>query len=116
MTNISVPAANLLKISTALLENADYDKMYEIAHAVARNPALLKDFADNPEAAAYRINGFKVPPGFHMHVGDGLNVYYPAEGDALSQVGNQEENTAWSRIEVRAGYGPMSCIICLWCS
>ncbi len=115
-TTVSVAASDLLRISMAALDKIDYAKMYEIAETVARNPALLDDFKANPEAAAKKINGFQGPPGFHMHIVDSSNTYYPAEADALSQVSSQKTNATWSRIEVRAGYETIACVICFWCS
>ncbi|MGO7910672.1 hypothetical protein ACC702_03720 [Rhizobium ruizarguesonis] len=113
--NVSVPAASLYKVSMAVLEKLDYGKMQEIAQAVAENPSLLSDFTSDPEKTAKKINGFEVPQGFHMHVADGANAYYPPEDDALSQISGQEDHAVWSRIEVRAGYGMYACIVCLWC-
>ncbi len=112
---VSVSASDLLKMSTSALPQLDYAKMYEVAKAVADNPSLIAEFDADPEAAAKKINGFQVPPGFHMHIADGENSYHPPEDDALSQISGQVDESVWSRIEIRAGVGAMACIVCLWC-
>ena len=113
--HVTVAGNDLLAISTAALSQISYSDMHEIAKAVAGNPSLLADFAADPAAAAHQINGFRAPAGFHIHVADAENRYYPAEDDALAQISTQPDAVLWSRIEVRAGFGPMACIVCLWC-
>lgn len=61
------------------------------------------------------MNGFVPPDKFHMHIVDSENNYYPKEDDALSQLKSQDVDSTWTRIEVRAGYADIACIICLWC-
>lgn len=112
---VKVPATNLLKMSLLALDKLDYARMYEIAEAVAKNPARIADFDANPEAAARKINGFQLPPGFHMHIVDAANTYHPAEDDALTQIAGGTPGEAWSRIEVRAGYENFACIVCILC-
>lgn len=113
---VSIGAEDLVKISAASIGKVDIELMFDIAKSVAENPALLDKFDRNPEAAAYAINGFVVPPGFHMHIVDGNNHYHPAEADALSQISSKDGGQTWTRIETRAGYANIACVICLWCS
>lgn len=113
---VTIAMPDLIQMSSALLENVDYAKMYEIAETVAKNPALIADFDRDPIAAAKKINGFEPPAPFHMHVVDASNVYHPKEDDALSQISGKPAGAAWTRIEVRAGFATIACIICLWCS
>jgi hypothetical protein len=112
---VSVQISDLVQVSLPALAGADYVKMYEIAAAVSKNPALAVDFDADPLAAAQKINGFVPPPGFHMHIVDGNNVYHPKENDALTQISTKSGGVAWTRVEVRAGVDNMACIICVWC-
>ena len=88
---------------------ADYAKMQEIAKAVYENPSLLADFERNPSAAAFTINGFVVPEGFHIHIADAQNKFYPGEEHGIF---GDEAKDAWDRVEVRAGYKTFSLVAC----
>jgi hypothetical protein len=113
---VSIAPLDLLKMSQVVLDWVDYAKMYEIAEAVSKNPALINEFDRDPIAAAKKINGFEPPAPFHMHIVDGNNVYHPRENDALSQISEKDAGTTWTRIETRAGFATIACVICLWCS
>ena len=88
---------------------ADYSKMREIAKAVYENPALLADFERDPTAAAYAINGFRIPEGMHIHIADANNNFTPAEEPGIF---GDEARDSWDRIEVRAGYKTFSLVGC----
>jgi hypothetical protein len=88
---------------------ADYSKMREIAKAVYENPALLADFERDPAAAAFKINGFRVPEGMHIHIADANNNFIPAEEPGIF---GDESRDSWDRIEVRAGYKTFSLVGC----
>jgi hypothetical protein len=88
---------------------ADYTKMTEIAKAVYDNPRLLKDFERDPSAAAFAINGFRVPEGMHIHIADAENNFTPAEEPGIF---GDERRDSWNRVEVRAGYKTFSLVAC----
>lgn len=113
MTNIALDANSVIKASFASLQEVEYSKLFEIAKHVKEN-GEISQFEANPVAYASSLNGFTPPPGFHMHIVDSNNNYHPAEDDAISQL-NSTQGEHWTRIEVRAGYSDIACIICLWC-
>lgn len=92
-----------------VIANADYAKMREIAKAVYENPALLADFERDPAAAARAVNGFEVPQGFHIHIADADNNFYPAEEHGRF---GAEGEQRWDRVEMRAGYKTFSLVGC----
>lgn len=92
-----------------VIASADYAKMTEIARAVYENPSLLADFERDPEGTAYKINGFIVPQGFHIHIADADNKFYPAEGPGIF---GAESRDQWDRMEMRAGYKTFSLVGC----
>lgn len=114
MPGITVDASSLLKSSFSALGNVDYAKMFEIAKVVKEKNEISK-FEGDPSGYSRAVNGFEPPPGFHMHIVDAKNNYHPAEADATSQLGAQQKAENWTRVEVRAGYEDIACIICLWC-
>ncbi|MCU6401182.1 hypothetical protein KW811_22110 [Enterobacter quasiroggenkampii] len=114
MATLTVNASALLVNSFASLQQVDYSKLFEIAKAVKDNNQI-SEFEQNPEGYSNNINGFVVPEGFHMHIVDKDNKYYPEEDDALNQLIKNASSESWTRIEVRAGYKDLACIICLWC-
>ncbi len=92
-----------------VIATADYAKMREIAKAVYENPALLSDFERDPAEAARKINGYEVPAGFHIHIADASNKFYPTEEHGRF---GDEESEKWDRIEMRAGYKTFSLVSC----
>ena len=92
-----------------VIAKADYAKMREIARAVYEKPSLLSDFERDPAAAARAINGFEVPAGFHIHIADADNKFYPAEEHG--RFGAEGEDK-WDRVEMRAGYKTFSLVGC----
>ncbi|WP_460952592.1 hypothetical protein AB6N16_08065 [Pseudomonas marginalis] len=113
MSGLTVNASALLSTSFVLLQNIDYEKLFEIAKIVKDNDDIAK-FGSDPLAYSKAVNGFVPPAGFHMHVVDSNNKYYPSEDDAQSQL-SANANTTWTRIEVRAGYSDIACLVCFWC-
>jgi len=99
--SIAVRARDLVK--------ADYVKMQGLAKAVYENPALLAEFERDPAAAALKINGFVVPEGFHIHIADAENKFYPPEDKGIF---GDETKGSWDRVEVRAGYKTFSLVAC----
>ena len=91
------------------LRQLDRGLMTEIARAVYDNPTLLAEFERAPEATAARINGFTVPPGFHLHLADADNRLYPAEEAGTFGAADRSE---WARMEFRAGYKTVSLVAC----
>jgi hypothetical protein len=91
------------------LASVDQKKMREIARAVYEDRSLLAAFDHDPEAAARSINGFEVPKGFHLHIADDQNRFYPAEEYGLF---GSDGNDDWSRVEIRAGYRTISLVMC----
>ena len=83
--------------------------MREIAKAVYENPSLLEEFERDPEGTAYKINGFVVPEGFHIHIADANNKFYPAEDPGRF---GAEGVDRWERVEMRAGYKTFSLVGC----
>lgn len=114
MANLTVNASALLYSSFSSLQQVDYSKLFEIARVVKEKDELVK-FGENPGEYSKIVNGFSPPEGFHMHVVDKDNKYYPEEDDALSQLMSNADTENWTRIEVRAGYKDIACIVCLWC-
>jgi hypothetical protein len=92
-----------------VIATADYAKMREIAKAVYENPALLAEFERDPAEAARKINGYEVPAGFHIHIADADNKFYPAEQHGIF---GAEESEKWDRVEMRAGYKTFSLVSC----
>jgi len=92
-----------------VIATADYEKMREIAKAVYENPSLLADFERDPAEAARKINGFEVPAGFHIHIADADNNFYPAERHGVLGAEGEEK---WDRVEMRAGYKTFSLVGC----
>ena len=88
---------------------ADYAKMREIAKAVYDDPSLLAAFERDPAAAAFAINGFKVPEGMHIHIADAQNRFIPSEEPGIF---GDESLESWNRVEVRAGYKTFSLVAC----
>jgi hypothetical protein len=93
----------------SVIATADYAKMREIAKAVYENPALLADFERDPAEAARKINGFEVPAGFHIHIADADNNFYPKEEAGIFGAEGEEK---WDRVEMRAGYKTFSLVGC----
>lgn len=113
MPTIALDASSVLRTSFTSLQEVEYAKLFEIAKNVKEKGEISKFEAD-PIGYSNSLNGFAPPAGFHMHIVDSSNNYHPSEDDALSQLSSgQKEN--WTRIEVRAGYADIACIICLWC-
>jgi hypothetical protein len=96
--------------SVPAFTRADYVKMREIAKAVHDDPSLLAEFAGAPEATARAINGFVPPAGYHIHIADADNRFYPAEEKGRFGDADRDE---WSRIEFRAGYKTFSLVGCM---
>ena len=92
-----------------VIASADYGKMREIAKAVYENPALLEEFERDPEGTAYKINGFVAPAGFHIHIADADNRFYPAEDPGKFGAEGRDQ---WERVEMRAGYKTFSLVGC----
>jgi hypothetical protein len=92
-----------------VIASADYGKMREIAKAVYENPALLEDFKRDPEGTAHRINGFVAPEGFHIHIADADNKFYPPEDPGIFGAEGRDQ---WDRMEMRAGYRTFSLVGC----
>jgi hypothetical protein len=92
-----------------IIATADYGKMREIAKAVYENPSLLAEFERDPAAAARKINGFEVPAGFHIHIADADNKFYPSEEPGIF---GAESSEKWDRVEMRAGYKTFSLVGC----
>ncbi len=92
-----------------VIATADYGKMREIAQAVYENPSLLADFERDPAGTAHKINGFVVPDGFHIHIADAENNFYPAEEPGIF---GAEGRGNWERVEMRAGYKTFSLVGC----
>ena len=92
------------------MTSKEIGQMREIAKAVYENPALLADFARDPEATAKSINGFTPPAGYHIHVADENNKLYPAE--EAGRFGAADLND-WSRVEFRAGHKTFSLVVCM---
>jgi len=92
-----------------VIATADYAKMREIAKAVYDDPSLLADFERDPAEAARKINGFEVPEGFHIHIADADNKFYPAEEHGRFGAEGEER---WDRVEMRAGYKTFSLVGC----
>ncbi len=88
---------------------ANIRKMREIAKAVYDNPALLSEFERDPNGTAEKINGFVTPQGFHIHLADDANRFYPAEE---AGVFGSEERDGWERLEIRVGYRTFSVVGC----
>ena len=94
----------------ALVVSKDHmAQMREIAKAVYEDRALLADFEQDPEGTAFKINGFKVAEGFHIHIADSENRLYPAEEPG--KFGSEEAST-WDRVEFRVGYKTFSFVEC----
>ena len=49
----------------------------------------------------HKINGFVVPEGFHIHIADADNKFYPAEDPGIFGAEGRDQ---WDRVEMRAGY------------
>ena len=92
-----------------VIASTDYGKMREIAKAVYENPALLSEFESDPAGTAHKINGFVVPEGFHIHIADADNKFYPAEDEGIFGAEGREQ---WDRMEMRAGYKTFSLVGC----
>lgn len=92
-----------------VIATADYGKMREIAQAVYENPSLLADFERDPAGTAHKINGFVVPDGFHIHIADADNNFYPAEEPGIF---GAESRDKWERVEMRAGFKTFSLVGC----
>jgi len=95
--------------SARVIASADYGKMREIARAVYENPSLLADFERDPAGTAHKINGFVVPEGFHIHIADADNKFYPAEEPGIFGAEGRDQ---WDRVEMRAGYKTFSLVGC----
>jgi len=95
-------------MSIQTLTSVDYARMREVAKAVYEDTKLFDAFLENPEGVAHSL-GFDVPEGYHLHIADAENRLYPAEEAGAF---GSEDNTAWSRLEVRAGYKTISLVMC----
>lgn len=114
MPNLTVNASALLSSSFVSLQQVDYSKLFEIAKVVKDKDDFVA-FGNDPNSYSKSVNGFSPPEGFHMHVVDSKNKYHPEENDALNQLLSNANTENWTRIEVRAGYKDIACIVCLWC-
>jgi hypothetical protein len=93
----------------SVIASADYGKMRGIAQAIYENPALLGEFERDPAGTAYKINGFVVPEGFHIHIADADNKFYPAEEPGIFGAEGRDQ---WDRVEMRAGFKTFSLVGC----
>ena len=91
------------------------EKGYEMDRRLKADPALLAEFIENPEEISRREVGIELPEGFHCHFVDENNVYYPPEGDALSQLSLGSDGRLWSRVEIRTAVGPGCFLFCGVC-
>jgi len=91
------------------------EKGYEMDRRLKADPALLAEFIENPEEISRREVGIELPEGFHCHFVDENNVYYPSEGDALSQLSLGSDGRLWSRVEIRTAVGPGCFLFCGVC-
>ena len=98
------------KIQGFVVTESDYVKMQEIAKAVYENPSLLSKFEQDPEKAAFEINGFVPPKGAHIHIADAQNKLYPSEEEGKF---GAEDRPAWARTEIRVGYKTFSLVGCV---
>jgi hypothetical protein len=92
-----------------VIASANVRKMREIAKAVYDNPALLLEFERDPSGTAERINGFMTPEGFHIHIADSSNRFYPPEEDGVF---GADDHDRWERLEIRVGYRTFSLVGC----
>ena len=102
-------ATENIEYGAGVIASADFGKMREIAKAVYENPSLLEEFERDPEGTAYKINGFVVPEGFHIHIADANNKFYPAEDPGRF---GAEGVDRWERVEMRADYKTFSLVGC----
>ena len=86
--------------------NVDFAKLYALGPQLVTNPALLEESKKTPEAVAKREVGLSLPLGVHLHFIDQDSNYFPAEGDAISQLNSHKStSSAWGRVEFRVGGG-----------
>ena len=102
-------AAMSMESKIKALASIDAVKMREIAKALYESPELVSEFSKDPEGVAFKVNGYQVPEGFHLHMADDRNTFTPAE--EAGRFGTPEA-TAWDRIEFRAGYKTVSLVSC----
>ena len=104
------------KATLKMIAEHDFSPCYELDARCKANPELLKEFIADPAGVAKREVNYTAPEGFHMHFVDENNVYFPQEGDAISQLHKGQHGKVWQRIEVRTAAGPGCLINCGWCS
>lgn len=102
-------AGQIVSTGTLVVSPSHMNQMREIAKAVYEDRSLLADFEKDPEGTAFKINGFVVPEGFHIHIADAENRLYPAE--EAGKFGSEAAGT-WDRVEFRVGYKTFSFVEC----
>lgn len=102
-------AGDIVSQGTLVVSKEHMAQMREIAKAVYEDRALLADFEQDPEGTAFKINGFTVAEGFHIHIADAENRLYPAEE---AGVFGDESRERWDRVEFRVGYKTFSFVEC----
>lgn len=109
--------ANGIKFSLSeIMENVELDKLYLLASEIGEDEEKQKSFVADPSAYALQSVGFVTPDGFHMHVVNERNEYFPPEGNAADQIASYSDSEdQWARIEIRAGKGPKCYVLCGWC-
>lgn len=98
-----------LKNAAVRHSNADFEKMHAIAKHIHENPSEVSVFAQDPEAFAFRFNGYRVQDGHHLHIADENNNLIPAE---TYGVFGSDERSKWGRSEIRVGYKTTALVEC----
>jgi hypothetical protein len=112
-TSVALAAETKRFVSSIL--NLPIEKGYEMDRRLKADPNLLAEFIENPAEVSRREVGIEFPEGFHCHFVDENNVYYPPEGDALSQLSLGSDGRLWSRVEIRTAAGPGCYLFCGIC-
>ncbi|MFP7327897.1 hypothetical protein [Bacillus subtilis] len=104
-------------IMHSFFEKNDLTPIFELADEIKNNQELFDEFVKDPTGIIERETGISLPEGgFHAHVVNNKNEYFPEEGSAERQIMFGEGKGPWGRVEVRLGmeHG-FGCVLCLIC-
>lgn len=94
------------KTINTVLSSMDLEKFFEVSSGLSREK-IEEVYKKDGVKEVFEVDGFKAPPGFHLHYVDENNNYFPPEGDALNQLA--KSGTEWARIEIRGAVKEGGC-------